>query len=164
MPPKISPQGKQEKMITLRNLTNLAEALSETGKLTEAEELYSTSVLGREKVLGKDHPETLVALQNYGLILEAKRKFQEAEIVYRECLTRRERLYGKLNPASCSTAFVLADMIRKLNRLNEAKELFEYAYQGFNENLGPKNHSTKQAKRRLKDIEKLRKHSCCIIQ
>lgn len=163
MASKIAPKEPPSKVMTLRNFTDLADVMKNSGKLTEAEELYRTGLEGRERILGKDHPETLNCMHNLALVLEAKRKFTDAETTFRACLVAKERVLGHANPSTCQTAFCLGDLLRKVNRSKEALELFEFAYQGYVELYGEKHKNTKLAKQRVAAVQNERGPVSCTI-
>ena len=50
------------------------------GKLEEAEVLSRRALEGRERVLGVDHPKTLISVNNLGSLLQAQGKLEEAEV------------------------------------------------------------------------------------
>ncbi len=161
---KVGPTREaSSKVMTLRNFTDLADVMKESGKLTEAEELYRTGLDGRERILGKDHPETLNCMHNLALVLEAKRKFAESETTFRACLVAKERVLGPSNASTCQTAFCLGDLLRKLNRLNEALEMFEFAERGYNELYGEKHKNTKLSRERVQAIKSHKNSTSCII-
>lgn len=161
---KVGPaKGTSLKIMTLKNYSELGEVMKDSGKLHEAEELYRTGLEGREKVLGKDHPETLNCMHNLALILEAKRKFNDAEMAFRATLIARERVLGAVHPDTCNTAFCLADLLRKVSRRAEAKEFFEFAQRGYLETLGESHKFTKLVTKRLITLEKEGKNVCVIL-
>lgn len=147
---KVNPK---DKLLTLRNFSNLAEASKEAGKLHEAEELFRTAYYGRVKALGRDHPQSLIALHDLALVLELKRKFAESEDTFKDVLSGRERVLGKHDPSTCCTAFCLADLYHKLNRNDEALRLFEYALEGYTTSLGPDHKNTKIVRKKIKNIK-----------
>lgn len=140
--------------MTIKNFEKLADVLKEKGQLLESEDLYRNAVIGKEKVLGANHPETLAAKHSLALVFEAERKFEDAEDMYKHVIMVREMMLGPNDPASCSSKFCYADMIRKLGRRKEALGLFQQSYDGYNESLGPDHPNTKVTKKRIKTVEK----------
>jgi tetratricopeptide (TPR) repeat protein len=157
---KIIPSVKH---LTLRNFSNLAEAAKETGKLQEAEDFFRTAYLGKVKILGKYHPECLTALHNLALILELKRKFDDSIEIFKEALSSREQILGKNHPSTCSTAFCLGDLYRKLGRHETAQEMFEYSYNGYINTLGAQDRNTKLVKSRLKALKNEEYFRKCVV-
>jgi Tfp pilus assembly protein PilF len=56
--------------------------LSSQGKYEEAEAMERQALEAREKVLGRDHPDTLTSVSNLGLVLSHQGKYDEAESIY----------------------------------------------------------------------------------
>ena len=52
---------------------------SSQGKYEEAEAMHRRALKGREKVLGPEHPVTLVSANNLGSVLWSQGKHEEAE-------------------------------------------------------------------------------------
>ncbi len=52
----------------LASMNNLAEVLSSQGKYKEAEEMHGQALALRERVLGKEHPDTLLSMNNLALV------------------------------------------------------------------------------------------------
>ena len=52
-------------------MSNLADLLSDQGKLSEAEPLARDALRGRRETLGDTHPETLTSMNNLAFLEEA---------------------------------------------------------------------------------------------
>jgi tetratricopeptide (TPR) repeat protein len=65
------------------------------GRLAEAEPLYKRALEGLERVLGKEHPDTLTSVNNLALLYQAEGRLAEAQPLYKRALEARERLLGK---------------------------------------------------------------------
>ena len=57
---------------TLATVNNLANLLSDQGKLDEAEPLYRRALAGKEEALGPAHPSTLNSVGNLAILLNKK--------------------------------------------------------------------------------------------
>jgi hypothetical protein len=55
-------------------MNNLAVLLKSQGKYKAAEPLYQETLRLREKVLGKEHPDTLTSINNLTLLLKSQGK------------------------------------------------------------------------------------------
>ena len=73
------------------------------GKHKEAFALAEKALSLAERALGKDHPDTLVSVNNLGLLYYAQGRYQEAEPLYRRALEARERTLGKEHPYTLSS-------------------------------------------------------------
>ncbi len=58
----------------------------------------------QERVLGPDHPETLVSLNSLAVLYGDQERYKEAEALYRRILEARERVLGKEHPDTLSLA------------------------------------------------------------
>lgn len=74
----------------LTTMNNLAQVLEKLGRLDEAEAMYRRTLAEREIVLGKHHPDTLITVNNLGLLLESRKgeaeMGSEADLMYRRAL------------------------------------------------------------------------------
>ena len=52
----------------------------------------------QERVLGPDHPETLVSLNNLAVLYDDQERYKEAEALYRRALEARERVSARSIP------------------------------------------------------------------
>ena len=57
--------------------------LDRQGKSEEAEAIHRRALEAREKVLGREHPYTLISVNNLGLVLGRQGKYEEAEAIHR---------------------------------------------------------------------------------
>jgi tetratricopeptide (TPR) repeat protein len=94
-----------------------------------AEPYYRRALDIRKKMLGNDHPETAIALNNLANDLRsAGKKLDEAEICYQEAVRIRTATIG---PNHISTGFTLSGygrLMRMKGDANKAIELLERAY------------------------------------
>ena len=61
----------------------------------EAEQLFRQSAQEREKVLGKEHVDTLYSKYELGLTLYKQQKYPEAKQLFRQSVQEREKILGK---------------------------------------------------------------------
>jgi hypothetical protein len=52
------------------------------GEYVAAEQLFRASLAGREKILRREHPNTLTSVSNLGSVLESQGKYKEAEAMH----------------------------------------------------------------------------------
>jgi len=79
-------------LVVLQNLS-LVLAMRDPMPL-EAEELASEAVLGKQRILGADHPETLEGLRDYASVLTRNGRRKEAEDALRQSLAGMQRCFG----------------------------------------------------------------------
>ena len=66
----------------------------------------------RERTLGKDHPDTLVSVNNLANLLQAKGDYAGAEPLYRRVLEAQERTLGKEHPDTLTSVNNLANLLQ----------------------------------------------------
>ena len=68
------------------------------GRWPDGHQLYREALERKRRVLGDDHPDTLVSINNMGYLLVAQRRLKDAEPLYREALERRRKVLGDDHP------------------------------------------------------------------
>ncbi|KAK0752902.1 Tetratricopeptide repeat-domain-containing protein, partial [Schizothecium vesticola] len=56
------------------------------GKYKEAEQIHRQALQLKEKVLGKEDPDTITSMSNLALVLDNQGKYEEAEQIDRQAL------------------------------------------------------------------------------
>jgi len=90
---------------------NLADALDDHGRYSEAEASYREVLVVRQSVLGCEHPSTLATACNLATTLSHQGKYAEAEATYREVLVVQQRVLGSEHPDMLRTACNLASAL-----------------------------------------------------
>ncbi|KAK1838138.1 TPR domain protein (kinesin light chain) [Colletotrichum chrysophilum] len=67
---------------------------------------------GCEKVLGKEHPNTLTSVNNLASVLQYQGKYEEAEQMNRQALDGYEKVLGKEHPNTLTSVDNLASVLR----------------------------------------------------
>ena len=75
------------------------------GKLILAEPFLRRDFEGFERTLGRDHPVTLVSVDNLGSLLQAQGKLILAEPFFRRALEGFERTLGRDHPDTLASLF-----------------------------------------------------------
>jgi tetratricopeptide (TPR) repeat protein len=104
-------------------LHNLAECSYITGNYSKAEQLNQQTLQLKEKVLGKEHPDTLMSMNNLARSLRQQGKFAEAEAMHRQTLQLQEKLFGKEHPDTLMSMGNLAILLRQQGKFAEAKAM-----------------------------------------
>ena len=89
-------------------LYNLAECSRITGNYSKAEAMDRQTLQLKEKVLGKEHPDTLGSMNNLASSLRQQGKFAEAEAMDWQTLQLREKVLGKEHPDTLRSMMGLA--------------------------------------------------------
>ena len=85
-------------------MTNLAQLYEREGKIAEAERAY-VEVLGlRQRVMGKDHPDSRLIMNNLGLFYFRNNRQADAESMFRPLLEIQQRKLGNDHPDTLKTA------------------------------------------------------------
>lgn len=84
----------------------LGYKLYQQQKYQAAEELLQKAVQGQEKVLGKEHSETLNSKYCLALILHQQQKYQKAEELLREAVQGEEQIIGREHSNTLSSKYL----------------------------------------------------------
>jgi tetratricopeptide (TPR) repeat protein len=104
-----------EERATSALINNLANLLSDQGKLGDAEPLYREALAGRRRTLGDEHPSTLTSIFNFAGLLWAQGNKAEALVMYRQELEVSRRVLGEDHPET-------QKHLRNYNNLNLSKK------------------------------------------
>ncbi|MFT3882283.1 MAG: serine/threonine-protein kinase [Gemmatales bacterium] len=109
----------------LLTIVNLAELLRDTGRPQMAETEYVALLPVMQRVVGKDHPETLRAQSDYARTLKMVGKLDEAEKLFRLTIDQRKRINGEDHPSTLFTMNSLALLLLDRQQYPEAESLFK---------------------------------------
>jgi hypothetical protein len=70
--------------------------------------MHQKGLEGREKVLGRDHPDALASITNLAVALDTQQRYIEAEELHREALTGKVAALREKHPDTLSTVNALA--------------------------------------------------------
>jgi hypothetical protein len=76
-------------------MSNLASVYSNQGRWKEAEELQMQVMQTRKRVLGDEHPDTLLSMHNLAFTLQSQARRQEALALMETCFQSRQHVLGK---------------------------------------------------------------------
>jgi tetratricopeptide (TPR) repeat protein len=93
------------------------------GNYTEALERDLELLPLHEQVLGADHLQTLVLVNNVGVDLRCLGRYSEALPYDERALTERKRMFGESADFTLSSKFAIARDLRKLGRIDESLDL-----------------------------------------
>jgi tetratricopeptide (TPR) repeat protein/nucleoside phosphorylase len=106
-----------------RLLFNVANSHSILGKYQEAEQMHRQTLELKEKVLGKEHPDTLDTMNNLALVLDNRGKYEEAEHMHRLALEGSMKVLGKEHPDTLSSMNNLAIVLNSQGKYEEAEQM-----------------------------------------
>ena len=104
-------------------MNNLSTILHKQHKYEEAESLCQETLILRETVFGKNHPDMLQSMHNLSWIFYAQGKYEEAERICRETLTLRQAVSGAGHPGTVNSRKLLTDILESQGYYEEARLL-----------------------------------------
>src|SRR5882757_7950127 len=84
---------------------------------------YRQTLVFREKVLGKEHPETLTSMNNLALVLDSQGKYEAAEAMHRQTLATKEKVLGKQHPSTLTSMNNLALVLDSQGKYEAAEAM-----------------------------------------
>jgi len=140
---------------TLMLANNLAATYLEMGRHEQAEILQREVVAGRTLVLGEGHDQTAMSIHNLGVTLAQLGRFEEAEIELRRAIEIRQKLPGERRSLLFSESY-LADVLRALQRWDEAEVLYLATWKAQREESGSDDGETLKTGSGLAEMYSLR--------
>jgi hypothetical protein len=92
----------------------LAEVLKNQDRYGDAEAMSRQALQGLEKVLGLEHPRTLISVSNLAEVLNAQGKYEAAEELNRRALEGRMKVLGPDHPDTVKSVNHLAEVVTAL--------------------------------------------------
>ncbi len=101
---------------------NLAYLYNDLGNYEEALKFYNMALDIREKILGKDHPDTATIYNNIAIVYKDLGNYEEALKFYNMSLDIREKILGKDHPSTAVTHENLAELYRDMGNQKESQK------------------------------------------
>jgi CHAT domain-containing protein/tetratricopeptide (TPR) repeat protein len=98
--------------------------------------LLERALKARERVLGRDHPDTLTTVNILAELYQLQVRYAEAGPLYQRALEARERVLGRDHPDTLTTVNNLAELYRLQGRYAEAGPLYQRALEARERVLG----------------------------
>ena len=114
----------------------VADTYREIGLNEPATPLQEAALQTRREVLGNDHPNTLISINNMGVLLRSQGKLAEAEHYYREALEVQRRVLGDDHPNTLTSIINMGLLLRSQGKLAEAEPYLREALEGHRRVLG----------------------------
>jgi tetratricopeptide (TPR) repeat protein len=108
----------------------------------QARPLYERALAINEKMLGPDHPDTALSLNNLALLLQDQDELAAARASHERALAIREKVLGPDHPDTAESLNNLALSLQALGDLAGARPLFERSLAIYQKVLGPEHPST----------------------
>ncbi|CAG7787059.1 unnamed protein product [Allacma fusca] len=131
---------------------NLALALTNQGKHSDAAEIYTKLLNHWEQILGQHHPTAMTIKHNLADVLRNQGKYNEAVVLYEGVLKNRGNVLGERHVDTVSTKNSLANVLRDQGKYPEAAQLFEEVLQYRENVLGSSHFATISTKNSLATV------------
>ena len=125
-----------------RLLWKLGLCLYQEGRWYETERAFLQVMETRKRVLGPEHPDTLICMANLASTYRNKGRWGEAEELEVQVMETSKRVLGLEHPATLTIMANLASTFWNKGRWNEAKELFMQVMETRKRVLGPEHPDT----------------------
>jgi eukaryotic-like serine/threonine-protein kinase len=127
---------KNQPIIKARLQSVLGQVYLDLGEYGTAEPLLSKALATRERLLGKDHPDTLESVHNIGNLLYDKGDYAGAEAIFRRTLKAAELTLGRDHTNTLSRVNDLAGTLKAKGDYAGAEPLFRRALEARERTLG----------------------------
>ncbi|MGA7239941.1 MAG: FxSxx-COOH system tetratricopeptide repeat protein [Bryobacteraceae bacterium] len=117
-------------------LAKLAEASRYAGNYATGVERARRALEAGERVLGREHPNTLTLVNNLAFLLSSKGDYDGAEPLYRRALEAQERVLGHEHPNTLTSVNNLASLIENKGDYDAAEPLYRRALEARERMLG----------------------------
>ena len=118
-------------------LWKTGEAYEKRGDYRSAIPPYEDCLAIEGRVLGPEHPATLMSVNNLAGLYESQGRYGEAEPLYRRALEARERVLGVEHPDTLVSVNNLAGLPRSQGRYGEAEPMYRRALEAKEQVPGP---------------------------
>ncbi len=117
------------KLAEAEQLTEQANKLTEQGQYADAIPLAERTLAILQQVLGQDHPDIAISLNDLALLYSSQGRYSEAEPLYRQALEMNQRLLGDEHPDVATSLNNLGFLYSSQGRYSEAEPLYRQALQ-----------------------------------
>ncbi len=123
-------------------LNEMAGFHFDSGRYEDAEPLLHHALEVRERVLGKEHPDTMDSVNNLALLLMINGDYKGAEPLFRSGLEVCELVLGKEHPDTLTSMNNLASLLDKIGDTEGAEPLLRHALEARERVLGKEHPDT----------------------
>ena len=104
-----------------RSVKNLGDVYYITRPQRRGGAPFKRALEARERVLGSEHPDTLVSVNDLAVLYQTEKRYAEAEPLFKRALEARERVLGAENPTTLQSVSNLASLYDAEGRSGEAE-------------------------------------------
>lgn len=130
---------------TPQNLEDLATVSEWQGYFKRVEGMHLRVLMVRQRVLGMEHPDTLVSLNNLGSIIYDQCRYKEAEQIYQRVVEARMRVLGEKHPNVLNSLNNLGIVYGQQGRYEEAAKIHRRVLEERHRVLGSMHPHTSQS-------------------
>jgi len=123
-------------------LTKAGTYLRERGQYVDAEPLLVRALAICEQLLGAEHPDIVLALNNLAELYQRQGKYEPAEPLYQRALLICEQLLGSEHPYTAEALHGLAELYQQEGKYEQAEPLYRRALAIREKRLGPNHPDT----------------------
>ena len=116
-----------ESKTTALLLSRTGDYLRKCAQYGEAEPLYQEALAMRKQLLGNEHPDVALSLNNLALLYFKQGRYNEVEPLYQKALAMRRQLLGNEHPDVALSLNNLASLYDQQGRYNKAEPLYQEA-------------------------------------
>lgn len=120
-----SDEHEEDRLHAATISVNCGRYLLLRGTYEEADSMQRWALVAREKVLGREHPDTLTSVNNLGLVLDSQGKYEEAEAMHRWALEAREEVLGREHPDTLTSLNNLGNVLNRQGKYEEAEVMYD---------------------------------------
>ena len=128
--------AKDSRIITIL-IDSLSFLFVGQGLWDQAEELETQAMETRKRMLGTEHPDTLITMANLALTHMNRGRWKEAKELEVQVLEPRKRVLGTQHPDTLTSVSSLALVLQDQWKYDEAGKMYQRACDGFRRTLGP---------------------------
>jgi eukaryotic-like serine/threonine-protein kinase len=129
--------GTDDNLNVLDDRDDIAGTLYMQGRSAEAVPILTDVVERRRRILGPEHPDTVISKAILANALHAGRRYSEAAKLHRETLAIRQRVFGPEYRWTLYNMTELADVLRRQGQYPEAERLVRQSLETQQRTLGP---------------------------
>lgn len=134
-----------ETISQLKDLIQSAILLANQGKLSEAKGLYGRVLDRYEKLVGVDHPYTLISVNNFANLLLDMGDLKGSKALYERAVLGYEKIFGVEHPDTITVVSNFGILLQKMGDLKGARVLLENSLNKYEKLLGDNHPSTLNA-------------------
>jgi tetratricopeptide (TPR) repeat protein len=123
--------------------------VTDLGRWPEARAVEEYVLQARSRLLGEEHPDTILAMGNLASTLEDQGQLEEAAMMKKEVLEKMKRILGEEHPSTISAMNNLASTLGEQGQLEEAAMMMKEVLEKRKRILGEEHPSTISAMNNL---------------